>query len=64
MNNLYIRVYGQLIPITAVSLVQVNPNNPKKVETEETLDKPIRALMRHNLDLFKRENDHNNSNAD
>lgn len=52
-NNsvMYIRVYGNLVPINKVNFVQVNPNNSKIVQ-EMPLTEPINLLMYMNMHDF------------
>lgn len=48
-NVLYVRVYGRLVPVDRVSLVQVCPNNPQRIVSEVPLTQPLESLMRHNM---------------
>lgn len=51
---LYIRVFGQLVSVGDVTLVQVNPNNAQEVVQEIALTRPLEDLVEYNLGAFAR----------
>lgn len=55
MEHMFIRVHGKLVPLTAVTLVQLNPNKPTEVSQELPLSLPIERLMAFNEEYIKRE---------
>lgn len=52
-NVMYVRVYGNLVPINKVNFVQINPNN-KNIVQEMPLTEPINLLMYMNMHDFIR----------
>jgi len=51
-NVFYVRIWGRLIPVNEVSLVQVSPNDAKKVVQEIPLIRPLEDLIEYNLNSF------------
>lgn len=50
-NIIFVRVFGQLIPVDNVTLVQKDPNSGKIVQ-EIPLSRPLEDLMEYNLTSF------------
>lgn len=51
-NNMYVRIWGRLVPIEQVNFVQVNPNNPNEIVQEIPMTEPIQNLMKSNMENF------------
>lgn len=51
-NVLFVRVMGMLVPVSDVELVQVSPNDRRRVVQEIPLVRPLKDLMTYNLNSF------------
>jgi hypothetical protein len=51
-ENMFVRVYGRLVPISQVSFVQLNPNDSSEIVQEIPLTEPIQNLVNNNLENF------------
>ncbi len=51
-NIMYVRVWGQLISISQINFVQIDPNNKNKITQEVPLEDVIEKLVKNNMNNF------------